>query len=381
MTTTERKPIHKRWSTVLAALFALLMIILPIFISEQIGGWSKKYTSPIGFSTASIPDMNGKVAIVTGANTGIGYHTALELVRKGAYVIVAARSPEKGRAAVAKIEGELKDNKSSGKATFLSLDLASLDSVENFATEFLSLELPLHVIVLNAGVMKSPGAAFVGQELSYGFETTNDGFEYHIGVNYIAHAYLTDLLLPKLKESAPSRVVSVSSMAEMGAYEEGMRFEDWSTGGKMPIGYEDGRAYGQSKLANLMWANELAKRNNGTGVTAYACHPGVIITELMRYMDSEMAEQTQENGIFAVMLSQVLKNFFNLALFTAKDGALTQLHLATAPEHKLENGKNYHPIGKVTEPNHALGRNDILQTALWEETEKAIRQRSEYKKE
>jgi len=262
--------------------------------------------------------------------------------------------------------------------TLLQLDLSSLESVEKFSNEFLALDKPLHVLVLNAGVMKSPGAEFMGQEMQYGFDTTKDGFEYHIGVNHLAHAYLTKLLGPKLQQSAPSRVVFVSSMAEQGSYEPGFIFEDWAPGvnGKMPHGYEDGKAYGQSKLANLMYAKELAERWNGTGVTAYSLHPGVIISELSRYMESHLEEQNKNQPWLNQVFGKLFGKLFQCALMSTPDGALTQLHLATAPANELVNGAFYHPIGKVVVPTHAQGNNLTLQKLLWEKTEQAVEQRS-----
>lgn len=375
--------VHKKsWTSIFGLAFLLFLLAAPLFISEAIGGWTRKYTSPVRFSTSSIPDLTSQVAIVTGANTGIGYHTALELARNGAHVILACRSEQKCQAAMSQIKNEvLETTKEEPKLTFLPLDLASLDSVKQFASDFTKLDLPLHILVLNAGVMKSPGAAFVGQSLTYGFETTKDGFEYHIGVNHVAHSYLTKLLLPKLQQSAPARVVVVSSLAEQNSYEQGIVFDQWvpPANGKMPETYEDGNAYGQSKLANLMFAAELALRLNGTGVTAYALHPGVIETELGRYMEPVLEEQMQSTGKVPYFAQKAFANLFSSAMFSAKDGALTQLHLATAPVDTLINGAMYHPIGKVIGALHPQGQNRSLQTLLWEETEKAIEQRNNYR--
>lgn len=366
----------KRISIFIAFLVAAFAMAIPILISEFAGGWTRKYTSPVRFHPQrDIPNLSGKVAIVTGSNTGIGYHTALNLAMKGAHVIAAARSESRGKDAIAKMEQEMKDNASiqqnGGQLTFLPLDLSSLASVDKFVDEFHSLQLPsLDILVLNAGVMKSPGSDFVGQNMTYGFELTQDGFETHIGVNHIAHAHLTNLLLDKLKASAPSRIVSVTSMAEMGSYEEGFRFQDWRpANGIMPESYEDGRAYGQSKLANLMWTEELANRLNGTGVTAYSCHPGIIETELSRYMEKEL----ESNDPFSILFGKV----FSSGMFSAADGALTQLHLATAPESSLLNGQFYHPIGRVTKPYHPLGKDETLRSMLWDETQRAIQFRKE----
>lgn len=356
-----------------------LAVAFPILLSEVIGGWTKKYTSTVSFSAAKIPDLSGKVAIVTGANTGIGYFSALELARHGAEVIVASRSMERGMAAVEKMKQDIAQTSTNVPSiTLLPLDLSSLESVEKFAQEFLALDKPLHILVNNAGVMKSPGSEFMGQEMTYGFETTQDGFEYHMGVNHIAHAYLTKLLGHKLQQSAPSRVVVVSSMAEQGSYESGFVFDDWApaVNGQMPEGYEDGKAYGQSKLANLMFAKELAERWQGTGVTAYALHPGVIVSELGRYMEPHLEEQNQKLPWLQRVLGKLFMGLFQYALMSTPDGALTQLHLATAPADQLVNGAFYHPIGKVVTPYHAQGSNATLQKLLWDETEKAMERRN-----
>lgn len=328
-------------------------------------------------------DLTGKVAIVTGANTGIGYHTALELARNNAHVIVAARNPTKGKDAVSKIIQEVSQSGAPAdeledRVQFLSLDLSSLASVKAFATSFLKLNLPIDMLVLNAGVMKSPGAEFVGKNLTYGFDVTEDGFESHIGINHIGHFYLTQLLEDKLVASAPSRVVSVSSMAEQNSFKlEGIRFESFKpeTSDAPPSDYEDGVAYSQSKLANILFARELASRLEDKGVTAYSCHPGVIKTDLFRYFEEETARDLEESqqGPIAGFVLQLLGTVFEAGMFEAADGALAQLHLATANATTLQNGQFYHPIGKlIGSAKHPQGTNVTLQKLLWTETERMI---------
>lgn len=375
-TNIKKSKMANKFLTITTVVVVFIAVGIPVFLSEAIGGWTKKYTSTVRFTTANIPDLTDKVAIVTGANTGIGYHTALELARAGAHVIVGARSKGKGRAAVEKIQSEIHN----AKVQFLPIDLASLDSVSTFAELFIKLDLPLHLLILNAGVMKSPGESFIGRSLTYGYETTNDGFEYHIGVNHIAHAHLTNLLIPQLKTSAPSRIISVSSMAEQGAPESGMNFKDWwvPKDGVMPVDYEDGVAYAQSKLANLMYARELAKYLNGTGVTVYSLHPGVITTELSRYMEPVMQQDAEQQGLAMSLLLKLFGLLFQMSNFDAKGGALTQLHLATAKEEDLVNGGFYHPIGRHTAPTHGQGLNETLASMLWEETKLAIQEKSNY---
>ena len=362
------------------AVFALLVsAALPLLLSQVAGGWVRKYTSPNPFTTADIPSLVGKVCIVTGANTGIGLETARELTRRGASVVVATRSESKGKAAVEEIKRSTKKDVPIGKlprVTFMQLDLASLESIEQFASHFLAIRQPLHLLVLNAGIMKSPGAMAVGQAMTYGYDTTNEGFEKHIGVNHIGHFYLTKLLMPALKKSTPSRVISVSSSAEMSAYPDGIRFDLWKTVEQSPE-YEDGAAYGQSKLANLMFARELARRletEGETGVSVYACHPGIIETDLTRDMVPHMEAEAAKKGVLGKAWQQALGLLFNAALLTREDGALTQLQLGTSPtvgEWAVQ-GEFYSPIGQLTEPLHPQARNMTLQKLLWTETDAAI---------
>lgn len=332
--------------------------------------------------------LAGQVAIVTGSNTGMGYYTALELARHGATVIVAARSAAKGEAAVAKIRQEIAATTTTTTSTienvrFMPLDLSSLESVRSFAHQFLKTKLPLHKLILNAGIMKSPGAMFIGKETTYGYDVTKNGFEAHVGINHIGHYYLTQLLRKKLVKSAPSRVVSVSSMAEEGAYpEEGIRFDTWkapqaaaSSIDMIPDGYEDGLAYGQSKLANLLFVQQLAEQLNGTGVTAYSCHPGIVMTELSRYMMEEQDHDLKTAGWLSKQMAYLFAKYFEQMQFTAPDGALTQLHLSVADPGELQTGGFYHPIGElVGGGRHSQGNNSTLAKLVWTETARMIRE-------
>jgi len=385
-------------TTIVGGLFAFMVVVFPMIVSELIGGWTTKYTPPsvFNFSPATdiIEDLSGKVAIVTGANTGIGYHTALELARQNCHVIVASRSPAKGQAAVDKIIKEIsattgggreEEDKNSINVEFLQLDLSSLGSVQQFVKNFKAAassteptKSSLDVLVLNAGIMKSPGAQYIGQNLTYGYDTTSEGFEAHIGVNHIGHYYLTRLLLEDYIVPSQTRVVAVSSAAEEGAYmPEGMKFETWKPESKehaFDMGYEDGNAYGQSKLANILFAKELAARYSTEGVTAYSCHPGVIKSELSRYMVENTEKELESASWFAKMATQLFGQYFELAMMDTPDGALTQLHLATSPSNKIVNGGFYHPVGRLMKdgPKHPQGSNETLQQFVWTETERMI---------
>ena len=165
----------------IAVLVPLLLVALNFTASHLICGWARSYTSTLingapPFTTADIPDLSGKVAIVTGGNTGIGKETARALCAKNARVIITSRSDSKGAAAVA----ELKAGESSCRVEHMPLNLSSLASVKAFADSYLSMGLSLDMLILNAGVMKSPGAQFIGQPLDYGYEVTEDGWESHI---------------------------------------------------------------------------------------------------------------------------------------------------------------------------------------------------------
>lgn len=254
-------------------------------------------------------------------------------------------------------------------------DQSSLKSVRQFASEFKKLKSPLHLLVLNAGVMKSPGSQFTGINTTYGFELTEDGFEQHIGVNHIAHFYMTQLLTKQLTAGAPSRVVAVSSSAHSGGYPEGIRPDSWSPSAEAgtPDWYEDGNSYAQSKLANILFAREFSKRMKKIGVAAYAVHPGVVKSDLGRYMLPEFAEDLKEKTIVDKCVSALLGFVFIQSNMVVTIGSLTQLYVATAPEAELTPGGFYWPIGKLTDPDHpSLTGPESNNEKLWTETEKAI---------
>jgi NAD(P)-dependent dehydrogenase (short-subunit alcohol dehydrogenase family) len=206
-----------------------------------------------------IPELTGKVAIVTGANTGIGYEMARALARKRAKVILACRNKEKGEAAVRTIRQEYPK----AKTELLQVDLSELVSVRRFADEFTNRYDRLDILINNAGIMATP------------FARTGDGFELQFATNHLGHFALTGLLLAYIIRIPQARVVTVSSWGHNFGV---VNFDNLSA----EKGYDPGRAYAQSKLANLLFTHELQRRFEGTGVDALAAaaHPGWTATGL-----------------------------------------------------------------------------------------------------
>lgn len=210
-------------------------------------------------------DLSGRVYIVTGANSGSGFATTKQLAEQGAHVIGACRRVDVGKAAFA----DLGKNHIRGSVEVMELELASLASVRRFAVAFLAKHNRLDGLVNNAGVMMPPKGK------------TEDGFETQFGVNYLGHFLLTELLLDTLKSSAPSRIICVSSVAHAGMRGPGgeIDFEDLNFDKRE---YNPGAAYAQSKLAIVLHALDLARRLEGTGVSAFSVHPGWIRSNLVK---------------------------------------------------------------------------------------------------
>ena len=225
-------------------------------------------------------DLSGRTYIVTGANSGSGLATAGQLVAQGAQVVVACRRVPAGVEATRHLKG------ARGSVQVKELDLNSLASVRRFVTEFTTEHDRLHGLVNNAGVMNTPPGR------------TADGFETQLGVNYLGHVLLTELLLDTLKASAPSRVVFVSSVAHAGIGGkpatidlDDLHFEKRA--------YDATVAYSQSKLAIVIYARHLARRLGGTGVTVVSTHPGWIRSNLVKHIAPGPDERAQEGAVQA----------------------------------------------------------------------------------
>ena len=269
----------------------------------------------------------GQVALITGGNVGIGRITAIELAKKGFKVVIAGRSLERTQPVLDHIKSLIVDE----QAIFLPLDLASLASVRECAQLFLQLNLPLHLLVNNAGVAGLRGL-------------TKDGFEMTFGVNHLGHFLLTQLLLEKMQSSGLSRIVTVSSRAHKRT--AGIDWDALCQPTRSWTGIEE---YAVSKLANLLFSAELAKRVQGTSVSTYSLHPGVVDTEIWRALPNWARPLLRLRGFL-----------------TPEEGARTTLHCAMhAPQQ--ESGL-YYADSKPMQPA-ALGRNSELATALWERSE------------
>lgn len=225
-------------------------------------------TIPDAWDVSQIPSLSGKVAVVTGANTGLGYETALQLATKGAHVVLACRSEERGRAAETKLRDVLSSTPDAGTVEFMQLDLGDLSSVHKFSEQFKESHDRLDMLVNNAGVMGG----------SYAVST--DGYERMFATNHLGHFALTAQLFERLKRSDAARVVNVSS----GLHKRGeasFKEDDIMVTSEDRFGQV--QTYGESKLCNILFTKELDRRLKAAGidnVTVVACHPGYVATSL-----------------------------------------------------------------------------------------------------
>ena len=247
------------------------------------------------WTTADIPDQTGRVAVITGANTGLGYETALALASHGAHVVLAVRNLDKGKDAISRIVSQSPQ----ADVALQELDLTSLESVRSAARQLRADHDRIDLLINNAGVMWTPKS------------TTKDGFELQFGTNHLGHYAFTGLLLDRLLPVAGSRIVTVSSLGHR--IRADIHFDDL----QWEHGYNRVSAYGQSKLANLLFTYELQRRLAPLGATiAVAAHPGGSNTELVRHLPR-----------WAGAIYPVLEPLFQDAAM----GALPQLRAATDP--------------------------------------------------
>ncbi|WP_458129975.1 SDR family oxidoreductase [Pseudomonas sp. Z2-11] len=263
------------------------------------------------WSTSDIPSQKGRIVLITGGTSGMGYEDALALARAGADVIIAARNPERGAEAIARIRESVPD----AKVQFEAVDLANLSSVSALAQRLQSKLPRLDVLINNAAIMAPPERG-----------TSADGFELQLATNYLGHFALTGLLVPLLRQSQDARVVSLSSIA---ATRGTMNFDDLQFERK----YDPYAAYAQSKLAVLHWAFALQRRSDAEnwGIRSMAAHPGVAVTELVARgpgLESEFGQRWAKDRD---------------AYHSAAQGALPTLYAATAV--RAVGGAYYGPTG------------------------------------
>ena len=277
--------------------------------------------------------LEGKTVLITGATGGIGLAAAVAMARQGAHLVLVGRNQARGLDAIS----EIRRRAGSDRAEFLRADFSSLAEVRRLALAFVAEDRPLHVLVNNAGMMNTSR------------KLTVDGFEEMFAVNYLAHFLLTRLLLARLQECAPSRIVHVASNAH--AFCNGIRWHDLSHERE----FSAFPAYGHSKLANILFSSELARRLRGTGVTSNALHPGAVATGM-----------GTNNGIAGRVVPMLLKPFFR----SPAKGAATTVDLASAAEIDGVTGKYFYDSRPVDPKPWALDTNAAGR--LWVTSEKLL---------
>lgn len=277
--------------------------------------------------------LEGKTVLITGATGGIGLAAAVAMARQGAHLVLVGRNQSRGLDAIS----EIRRRAGSDRAEFLRADFSSLAEVRRLALAFVAEDRPLHVLVNNAGTMNTSR------------KLTVDGFEEMFAVNHLAHFLLTRLLLPRLQACAPSRIVHVASNAH--SFCQGIRWHDLSHERE----FSAFSVYGHSKLANILFSNELARRLRGSGVTSNALHPGAVATGI-----------GTNNGITGRVVPLLLKPFFR----TPAKGAATTVYLASAAEVDGVTGKYFYNSKPVDPKPWALDTNAAGR--LWVTSEKLL---------
>jgi NAD(P)-dependent dehydrogenase (short-subunit alcohol dehydrogenase family) len=270
--------------------------------------------------------MNGKLCVITGANSGVGKATALGLARMGATIVLACRNEERGETA----RQDIVEESGNPSVSLALLDLANFDSVRSFANSLPHKFSRLDVLVNNAGIYTSKRIV------------TANGFESTFQVNHLGHFLLTNLLLEQLKASSPSRIVNVSSEAHWTGH---INFSDLQGERR----YHGWSAYSQSKLANILFTYELARRLTGTGITVNCVHPGTVRTNFARH-----------NGGVVGLGVRVLAPF----MLSPEEGAKTVIMLASAPEVECVTGKYFASESETSSSNESY--EPAVAKCLWD---------------
>ncbi|KAF9380039.1 hypothetical protein CPB97_008606 [Podila verticillata] len=305
------------------------------------------------YTDKDIPDLSGKVAIVTGANTGLGYATTVALASHGARVFLACRSRERALEAIerAKVDiAQLPNAVENIQLDFLELDLNSMASCHRAAKEFVKLGLPLHILINNGGVMTTP------------FALSADGIEQQFAINHLGHFVFTLGLLDKLKESQPSRIVVLSSIGHESSVKGGVDFDTLND----PNASNTASRYGRSKLSNILFAKALARRLANEKVYVNALHPGFVYTDLQRNTQASMGKIASIGYDLAGRISAA----------SPTKGAYNQLFCATSPEieEKDYRGLYFMPTGIEFRPS-PYASDEELQEKLWTYSETVFREK------
>jgi len=279
-------------------------------------------------NAANPKDLQDRIAVVTGANVGIGKVTARELAQRGARVLLACRSEAKAQPVVE----EIKEVTGNSQVEYIKLDLSDLSSVKSSADELKSRISQLHILINNAGLAGQRGI-------------TADGFELAFGVNHLGHYLYTRLLGDLLAASAPARVVHVASKAHFR--KSRINYEDLQRSTKSLTAFSE---YSVSKLANVLFSAELARRWEGTGVNSYSVHPGVIASNIWR------------------RIPWPLRKLWTMRMITVEEGALTSLYCATSDEVSNETGQYYDECKRATA--NKVAADTALAEELWEKSER-----------
>ena len=287
-------------------------------------------------SNANGQPMRSKTVVITGGNTGIGKETAVELARLGARVVITSRDPRRGATAL----DEIRARSGRDDAVVMDLDLASLDSVRDFAQQLLARYERLDVLVENAGLVVHKR------------RESADGFEMTFGINHLGDFLLTALVRDRLVASAPARVLVVASDAHRSA-RSGLDFDDLQSTKR----YRASAVYGKSKLANILFALELARRLEGTGVTSNSLHPGVVATRFGR--DGDLG-----------WLGRIGMPLVRPFVLNASQGAQTSVYLASSPDVEGITGLYWYKCTPAQSTRAA--QDDAAARRLWDESVRLV---------
>ncbi|XP_039013035.1 short-chain dehydrogenase TIC 32 B, chloroplastic-like [Hibiscus syriacus] len=343
------------------------------FIS-LVTGWP----GPSGFGSGSTAeevtqgiDGTNLIAIITGGASGIGLETSRVLALRGVHVIIGARNLKAANEAKKIILAET----ATARVDVLELNLCSIKSIRAFADNFMALNIPLNILINNAGIMFCP------------FHLSQDGIEAQFATNHIGHFLLTELLLDKMKNTVKAsgiqgRIVNLSSIAHTHCYKNGIQFDQINS----KQGYNDKRAYGQSKLANILHANELSRRlqEEGVNITVNSVHPGLIMTPLFKHTAILMNNDFHITNSVRKPCFPFHPLFPNLHVFVAgffkffsfflwknvPQGAATTCYVALHPRLKGVTGKYFIDCNEMTPSSYA--RDEALARELWDFSHKLI---------